>query len=117
MQRFATRAVESGRQLEIHHIPRLHNCEITLSNGVCIVSDRDVDLYDASLIGLRRRLDGRTARMCKKGAIDIFSREHESSVASMSQTLRQLVTLQQFHQGFFFQFEGKGQNLLTHPNA
>ena len=46
LSQLASRAAESGRHLEIHFMPRLHNREIELSNGVVIVSDRGLDLYD-----------------------------------------------------------------------
>ena len=75
LSQLASRAAESGRHLEIHFMPRLHNREIELSNGVVIVSDRGLDLHEAPSIGHRRQPGGRLARVCRNGVIDIFSRE------------------------------------------
>ena len=47
---------------------------ISLSTGIVIMSDRDLDLYEAPPHGLRRQPEGRAARACHGGVIEIFSR-------------------------------------------
>ena len=77
--RLKRQAADSGRTLQVHFLPRLHNREIVLSNGVVIASDRGLDLYEAPPVGHRRQKGGRAARLCKRSVIDIFSREFQDA--------------------------------------
>ena len=79
LSQLASRAADLGRCLEIHYMPRLHNREIVLSNGVVIASDRGLDLYEAPPLGYRRQPAELLARVCRNGVIDIFSREVSST--------------------------------------
>ena len=84
LEQLASQAAASGRQFEFHYLPRLHNREIMLSNGVIIASDRGLDLYESPPIGLRRKAEGRLHRLCKHCVIDVYCREVVNTATSPS---------------------------------
>ena len=88
LEQLASQAAASGRQFEFHYLPRLHNREIMLSNGVIIASDRGLDLYESPPIGLRRKAEGRLHRLCKHCVIDVYCREvvNKTAIPSKAKT-------------------------------